>query len=178
MLLRHPKISRHVRIRYPLGFKTGDYSIIDDFCYISTQLQIGSFFHIASNCVIAGGKDSKFHAGDFGSLAAGCKVFCSSDNFREDLATVLPFNDIKNNLIIGDVWLGDYVTIGAGCVIMPGVEIPDGVTIGAMSFVTSKTQFKPWHIYGGYPKLKCLGRRNKENVLKQAIEVKRRIGVI
>lgn len=171
-------ISPNIRVRYPERFTVGNSSIIDDFCYFSVDLCIGQYFHIASNCTIAGGYTECFTAGHFGGLASGCKLFCASDDFINDIGNVLPSKcgDIKNHTLRGGIYLCDYVTIGANSVLMPDVYIPKGTCIGAMSFVPSGFEFEPWSIYvmknGKLTKVKD---RNKANVLRQAQEVKRRM---
>lgn len=163
-------ISDNLRIRYPESIFIGKNSIIDDFCYISTSCSIGTNFHIASNCTIAGGKNSFFQAGDFGTLCSGCRAFCASDDFVNDIAVTLPKNcdGIKNHLIQGIIRLEDFVTIGANSVIMPNNFIPDGVVIGAMSFIPSNFKFEPWSVYRMVKgKLKKTKNRNKENVSRQ-----------
>ena len=50
-----PIISPATRIRHPDHFQIGEYSIVDDFCYISTRVRIGVCSHVASGCSIAGG---------------------------------------------------------------------------------------------------------------------------
>jgi len=166
-----PIISKNSRIRHPELFKMGDYSVLDDYCYISTQVKTGIFCHIAAGCVIAGGKEEKFEAGSFGGLAAGVKIFCASDNFKEDIGSVLhEYTYVKNNIIRGGVKLANYVTIGANSVVMPNNNIPEGVCIGANSFVPSGFKFEAWSIYAGQ-RLKLVSRRNRENVLKQGKKV-------
>jgi len=166
-----PIISKNCRIRHPELFKMGDYSVLDDYCYISAQVKTGIFYHIAAGCVIGGGKEEKFEVGSFGGLAAGVKVFCSSDNFKEDIGSVLhEYTYVKNNIIRGGVKTGNYVTIGAGTVVMPNNDIPEGVCIGANSFIPSGFKFESWSIYTG-ARLRLVSRRNRENVLRQAREI-------
>lgn len=69
-----PIISPHTRIRHPQHFEIGDYSIVDDFCYISTRVRIGVCSHVASGCSIAGGVAHQFSLGDFCSLSSGVKI--------------------------------------------------------------------------------------------------------
>jgi acetyltransferase-like isoleucine patch superfamily enzyme len=172
-----PIISKNTRIRY--DYSVGNYSIIDDFCYISVKLKIGDFFHIAPHVTIAGGKNCNFIGGSFGGLSSGVKIFCASDDFINDLANILPnfCSDIKNNVIKGDVVLEDAVTIGSNSVIMPNNHIPIGTCIGAMSFVPTNFKFEPWTVYAGYPKLKIIKKRNKDNILRQIDTIKYRMNM-
>lgn len=168
-------ISANTRIRYPQSVKTGVYSIIDDFCYISTVLEIGDYFHIASNCCIIGGQKSSFKGGNFGCISYGVKALCGSDDLVNDISTVLPPHlvDIKNHVIYGNITLDNFVTVGTNTVIMPNVNIPEGVAIGAMSFVPTGFQFEPWTVYAGI-KLKKIKVRNKDNIMKQYEEIQKR----
>ena len=158
-----PIISSHIRIRYPDCFSVGDDSIIDDFCYFSTQVKVGNCCHIANNCSIAGGRESKFSLGNFCSLSAGVRIWCQSDDFVNDLVIIPPkgLKQLKRNLISGDVQMGNYTAVGSNSVIMPDVKVPDGTVIGAMSFVPSGFKLKPWYVYAGIP-VRAIRPRNKE----------------
>lgn len=163
-----PIISRNCRIRHPAHFSVGDYSIVDDYCYFSTRVKVGFCSHIASGCTIAGGKKRMFTMGDYSSLSSGVKIWCASDDFTNDIVTIIPdkIGPVKNHFIIGDVSIGSMCAVGANSVIMPGNCIPDGTVIGALSFVPPKFRFKPWAVYSGIP-VKFIKKRNKENVMRQ-----------
>ena len=44
------------------------------------------------------------------------------------------------------------------------LSVPEGVSIGALSFVPSNYKFEPWTVYAGRP-IRPIKKRNKENVL-------------
>ena len=48
--------------------------------------------------------------------------------------------------------------------VLPGVTFPEGCTIGAKSFVYSKSELKEWSVYLGNP-LTFHKERNKDNVI-------------
>ena len=85
-----PIISQNIRIRYPDCFEVGQFSIVDDYCYFSTRVKIGFYSHVANNCSVGGGRERLFVLGDFSSLSAGVRVWCSSNDFANDLVTVIP----------------------------------------------------------------------------------------
>lgn len=169
-----PIISKNCRIRHPRHFSVKPYSIVDDYCYFSTRVRVGKCSHIASGCSIAGGKDKLFVLGDFSSVSSGVKIWCTSDDFVNDLVTIIPegVRGIKKNLIEGDVTIGSMCAVGANSVIMPRNKIPDGTVIGALSFVPPAFKFKPWSVYAGIP-IKFICRRNKTGVLRQTGKLKR-----
>ncbi len=172
-----PIISKNLRIRHPGSFSVSRFSIVDDFCYFSTRVEIGLCSHIASGCSAAGGSEYLFRLGSFSSLSSGVKVWCVSDDFANDVVTIMPPNcpEVKDHIITGDVIFDDMTAAGANSVIMPGNNIPEGTVIGALSFVPSNFQFEQWSVYAGTP-IKLVKRRNRDNILRQVEKIRKHIG--
>lgn len=176
-----PIISPHIRLRHPELFEIGSGSIVDDFCYFSTRVIVGRYSHIASGCSVAGGGERTFRLGDFSSLSAGVRIWCTSDDFVNDLVTIIPsgFPRIKENLISGDVTIGRFTAVGSNTVIMPGNELPEGTAVGALSFVPPSMSLRAWTVYAGTP-VREIRARNRDQVLRQAdafeLEIARRSG--
>jgi acetyltransferase-like isoleucine patch superfamily enzyme len=171
-----PIISKNCRIRHADSFSAGPFSIVDDYCYFSTRVKIGKCSHIASGCSVAGGRERHFELGDYCSVSSGVKIWCTSDDFVNDVVTIIPegFKNIKKHLITGDIKIGDMCAVGANSVIMPDNTIPEGTVVGALSFVPPRFKFKPWSVYAGVP-IRCIGKRNKNKVLRQVRELERQI---
>jgi len=163
-----PIISANSRIRHPEFFEIGEDSIVDDYCYFSTRVRIGICSHIASGCSVAGGVKFLFQMGDYSSLSAGVKVWCASDDFVNDIVTILPegIGSIKTNVIAGNVIMDNYTAVGSNSIVMPNNHIPVGTVIGALSFVLPAFAFEPWSVYAGIP-IRFIRWRNRENVLAQ-----------
>ena len=127
--MKHGKnftLGEYVIIKKPELVKVGNNVRIADFCRISSACVIGSDCEIAPGTYIAGG-DGKytFEMGDCSSLAAGVKVWLSSNDYVNELVThSIP--EVKE--IQGNVRLGKYTGVGTNSVIMPGNDIPEGVT--------------------------------------------------
>lgn len=163
-----PIVSEQIRVRYPADLKIGEGSIIDDFCYFSTRIQIGRWCHIASGCSIAGGREHTFTVGDLSSLSSGVKVWCSSNDFVRDLVIVgVEGIDIGDRPTAGDVRFGAYTGIGSNSVVMPDNDIPEGVAIGALSYVPSRSRLEPWTVYAGIP-IRPIRARDRDRVMTQA----------
>ena len=164
--MKHGKnftLGEYVIIKKPNLMEVGDNVRIADFCRISSACNIGSDCEIAPGTYIAGG-DGKyiFKMGDCSSLAAGVKVWLSSNDYVNELVT----HSVPNvKEIQGNVTLGKYTGVGTNSVIMPNNDIPEGVSIGALSFVPSNYKFEPWTVYAGRP-IRPIKKRNKNNVLK------------
>jgi acetyltransferase-like isoleucine patch superfamily enzyme len=173
-----PIVSPNTRIRHPERFEVGEDSIVDDFCYFSTRVRIGRCSHIASGCTIAGGVERQFTLGDFCSLSAGVRIWCTSDDFANDLVTILPdgVGPIKEHLITGDVTFADCTAAGSNAVVMPDNHVPEGTVIGALSFVPARFRFEPWSVYAGVP-IRRIGDRNRRAVEAQVEALRRRLGM-
>jgi galactoside O-acetyltransferase len=63
------------------------------------------------------------------------------------------------NVTGGEVRIGRYSQLGAGCVVMPKVKIGEGVAVGSMSLVLH--DLDGWKIYKGIPAAFHKNRRNK-----------------
>jgi acetyltransferase-like isoleucine patch superfamily enzyme len=165
-------VSPNSRIRHPAHFVIGENSIVDDYCYFSTKVRIGRCTHIASGCSVAGGLAMQFEIGDFCSLSSGVKIWCTSNDFVNDVVVLLPpeAEDVKQNMTQGNVRFGNYTAAGSNSVVMPGNEVPEGTVIGALSFVPANFAFEPWSVYAGTP-IRFIRPRNRENVLDQVSRI-------
>lgn len=151
---RNVKISDKASIYNPELMEVGDNSRIDDFCVISGQIKIGNFNHITPMCLIAGGQPGIVFE-DFCTVAYGVKIFSQSDDYSgETLVNSLIPKKYKNEKF-ESVRLGRHVIVGAGSIVMPGVHLAEGCSVGAMTLMNKSTQ--PWGIYAG-----CPARRIKE----------------
>ena len=102
-----PIVSANIRVRVPDAFEVGEGSIVDDYCYFSTKVVIGRYSHVAAGCHVGGGAARTFRFGDFSSLSAGVKIWCTSDDFVNDVVMIMPPGiDVKEHVISGDVTLG------------------------------------------------------------------------
>jgi acetyltransferase-like isoleucine patch superfamily enzyme len=168
----NPIISKNIRVRHPEHFEVGVGSIVDDFCYFSTRVKVGRWSHIAAGCHVGGGQAHLFEFGDFSSLSAGVKIWCASDDFVNDVVTILPagMTGVKQRAIEGDVHFGRATAVGSNSVVMPQNRVPEGTVIGALSFVPPRFDFKPWSVYAGTP-VRRLGPRNQDAVLAQIEQI-------
>ncbi len=155
-------LGEYVIIKKPDLVEVGDNVRISDFCRISSACEIGSDCEIATGTYISGGDGKfKFKMGSYSSLAAGVRIWLSSNDYVNELIT----HSVPNvKEIQGNVTMEKYTGIGTNSVIMPNNHIPEGVSIGALSFVPSNFKFEPWTVYAGRP-IRAIKKRNKENVL-------------
>jgi galactoside O-acetyltransferase len=145
---RGARVGRCVRVRQPDRVRIGDFTIIDDFTYISGGFEIGQFGHVAPNVSLIGARGT-IRCGDFVGFAAGSCVYASSSDY---LAASLELPGVPKEFQVGgsteDVFLSDHVLLGSNTVILPGVNLPEGVATAAHT-VLRKRKYRPWTLYGG-----------------------------
>lgn len=158
---RNVKISEKASIYNAEQIEIGDCSRIDDFCVISGTVKMGRNVHLAPFCLVAGGEKGIVFD-DFSGLAYHVQVFTQSDDYS-GLTLTNPTVPAKfKSEIKKAVHIGKHVIVGAGSIIMPGVALSEGTSIGAMSLVRKSTD--PWSVYIGNPVRKIKPR--KKNLLE------------
>jgi galactoside O-acetyltransferase len=161
-------IGKTVRIRRPEDVSIGDYTIIDDFTYISSSADIGSYCHIAPHVTVGGGS-GYLKMGDFVGIGTGSAIYTASSDYfvvSLDLPSVprkFQFGGTK-----GSVEIGDCVLLGAHSLVLPGVTLLEGVAGGAQS-VFGKGVYEPWTLYDGNCPHQC--RKVKRRGVERAIAV-------
>ncbi|ADV46973.1 acyltransferase [Nitratifractor salsuginis] len=156
----------------------GKYIIIDDFVliYAKDNIRIGNYVHIASFTSISGGGELVME--DFSAVSSGCRIVTGTDDFKEYGFGNSTISNEFRNIKTAKIHIERFAIIGANSVILPGVTIGEGASVGAGSVVTK--DLEPWGIYVGN---RCIGRRNKEEILKnyekfQRLPERERIGLL
>ncbi len=158
------KISDKASIYNPELMEIGDQTRIDDFCVISGKVILGRNVHIAIFCNIGGG-EMGVTFGDFSGLAYGCHVFAQSDDYSGRTLTNPTVPDKYKNETKSPVIVKRHAIVGACSVILPGVTLEEGTSVGAMSLVTISTE--PWMVYFGIPARRIKARSRELLELEQ-----------
>jgi len=143
------------------NIKFGKYIIIDDFTliYAKEKISIGNYVHIASFTSISGGGELNIE--DCCAISSGCRIITGSDDFKDGGFGNSTINNKFRNLSMKKIHIKKFAIIGGNSVILPGITIGKGASVGAGSVVTK--DLEPWGIYVGN---KRIGWRNKKEVLK------------
>lgn len=155
---KNVKISTKASIYNTELIEIGDNSRIDDFCVISGKVKIGRNVHISPLCLIAGGMEG-VTIEDFTGLAYGVKVFTRSDDYSGETLSNPTVPEKFRKTFKASVVIKRHCHIGAGAVILPGVTLEEGTSVGALTLVDKSTQ--PWGIYVGIP-ARRIGERKKD----------------
>lgn len=143
----------------------GDNVRIDDFCILSGDITLGNNIHISAYVALYGTKGITLE--DYTGISPRSTIYSAMDDFSGDYL-IGPIHDEKlTNVTGGTVKLERYVQIGCNSVIFPGITIPEGTVIGAMSLVNKPVE--PWSIYAGVP-VRKVKERNK-NLLTLLLDI-------
>jgi len=158
---KNVKISNKASVYNANEISLGDNTRIDDFVVVSGNVSFGRNVHLAVFCNIAGGT-AGISFSDFSSCAYGCHIFSQTDDYSGIGMTNPTVPKKYLNTKKGQIYIGKHVIIGTSSIVLPGVRIEDGCSIGAMSLVTKSTL--PYSIYLGTPARRIKSR--KKNFLE------------
>lgn len=130
------------------------------FIYAGKKMKIGNCVHIASFVFLSGA--DTIEIGDFVGIFQGVKVYAGTDDFKDWGFGNITIDEKFRNPYRAPVSMGRFAVIGANSVILPGVAIGEGASVGACSVVTRNLD--PWGIYIGNKKV---GERNRQGVLEK-----------
>lgn len=147
----------------PERISIGNSVIIDDFVFLmgGERTVIGNFVHIGSFTSIAGG--GEFIMEDFAGLSGGVRIYTGNEDYNGGCLTNPAVPHPYRAPIRSSVHIRKHAIIGANTVVLPGVIIGEGASIGANSLITKSCE--PWTVYFGSP-AKPLRARPKERMLE------------
>jgi len=149
-------ISDKVSIYNPENISIGNNVRIDDFVILSSKIIIGNYIHIGCYSSLIGKEEIIIK--DFSGISGRVSIYSSSDDYT-GLGMTNPMIPLEYRRVINEkVILNKHVIIGSGSVILPGVKIGEGTSIGALSLV--KEDCEEFSIYFGSPAQK-IGNRIK-----------------
>jgi galactoside O-acetyltransferase len=157
---KNVKIKKNASIYFVENITIKDNVRIDDYTVIvasNKPITIGNYVQIASNCYIAGSDGLEME--DFSGLAPGVNVFTGSDDYSGNKLTNSTVERKFTGGRAGKIIIGRHVIIGSNSVILPGVHIGEGSSVGSLSLVNKS--LKPWGVYFGSPVKKIKARSKK-----------------
>jgi galactoside O-acetyltransferase len=162
-------ISDKCSIYNPKNISIDDNTRIDDFCILSAGdggIELGKYVHIACFSSLIG--KSRIVMKDFSGISSRVSIYSSSDNYDGEWMTNPCLPNIVTNTQHSDVIIGKHVVIGSNSVVLPGVTLFDGSSVGAMSLV-NKSIDGPF-ICVGIPAKKIRDRKSRIFELEKKIK--------
>lgn len=134
-------------------------SFIGDFCFVSVpQLFLGRGAQVNSGTRIVGRKPVQI--GDDATISYGCTLLSASDSTEARyMSDAVPVT--KRIIREGPIGIGNRSFIGAHSIVMPGVQIVEGVVVRAFSYVNKPLLIND-AVYGGQPARLVKARRYVE----------------
>ena len=136
---------------------------IDAFCFLtaaSGEIRIEESVHIAASTRLFG--SAGITVGKFSGISSGVSIFSQSDDYSGgSLANPLAPSDLRN-VKSGRVDLMPYSLVGSNSVILPGVKIGKGASVGALTLVNKS--IPDFAVVTGNP-MRKIGERNSEKIL-------------
>lgn len=156
----------HIEIASNVIIDSGAILIASAECPIT----IGNYVHIGAHSSVGGGP---IVFGDFSGISHGVRLVGGNEDYSGLVPTNPTIPRELRRVARDGIKLGRHVVIGANSVVLP-VEIPEGVAVGALSFVGVRRSndeaepMTPWTIWAGSP-VRNLGKRAIINATVEAI---------
>ena len=151
-------ISRKSSIYNAENISIGNNVRIDDFSLLSGHIVLGDYTHVSAYSSLFAG-DSLITMEDYSSISSYVCIYAVSDDYSGKSMANPTIPEEYKKVKKAPVKLCKYVLVGTGSKILPGVEIREGTSVGAMSLITKSTE--EWMIYFGIP-AKPLKKRSKK----------------
>src|SRR6056297_498725 len=162
------RVGRNVRIhKTALFFGTnitiGDNVRIDSYSIITSgkPVLLGNYIHIGAGSHIFGTEGIKMD--NYSGLSPRCSIFTSTDDYCQGYMTNPTIPHKFKKVFTAPVHLQKHVIIGCGSVILPGVTLCDGASVGALSLVNKNVE--AYSVVAGTP-IQEVGKRDKQQLSK------------
>lgn len=161
-------ISRFARFYHPERISIGNHVRIDDFCIFSagSSIVLGNYIHIACYASFIG--EGEIILEDYCSISGRVSIYSSSDDYLGIAMTnpMIPsqFTYVKN----APVYLHKHSIVGCGSVILPGITLYEGASVGAMSLVNKDCEAES--VFSGVPAKKVSKRLQRYHKVEKMFE--------
>lgn len=122
---------------------------------------LGNNIHLAAGVHIFG--SSGVRIDNYCGLSSQCAIYSTSDDYTEGHMTNPTIPDEFRKITCAPVVLEKHVVVGWGSVIMPGVTLKQGASVGAQSYVNKDVP--EYLVVRGAP-IRKIGRRNHNRLLE------------
>lgn len=147
---------------------------IDCFSLLSSGpegIHIGNHVHIGASTHFFGG-GGKITLEDFANISSRVSLFTISDDYKDGFLTnpTIPLDYKK--METGPIYISKHAIIGCGTIVLPGVILHIGASIGALSLV--KTSIESFQIAAGIPAL-VVGKRSSDCLIHEENFLERKL---
>lgn len=136
---------------------------IDCFCMISAGeegVYLGNHIHLGAGAMIFG-SGGRVTLEDFAGISSRVTVYTATDDFVDGHLTNPTVPPEYRKTKTGPVTLRRHAIVGAGSILMPGVELNEGASVGALTLVSRSVA--AFTVVFGSP-MRRIATRNKERL--------------
>jgi len=151
-------ISKKCSIYAAEKISIGSHVRIDDFCILSSHIELGSYIHISAYTSLYAGS-YKIQVGDFCTVSSRCAIYAESDDYSGNCLTNPMVPKGCRTTYGGNVILMEHSIIGSASTVLPDITIGEGASIGAMSLVNKDVP--EWSVCVGVPCRRIKDRSRK-----------------
>jgi galactoside O-acetyltransferase len=156
---RHVQIDRTCRLFGPSHIRIGSNVRIDAYTVITAGgpgVTIGDYVHISTHASIMGSGGVTLE--DFTGISARVSIFSTNDDYSGGAMTNPMIPDEFRHVTARPVVIRRHAIVGCGSVILPGVELGEGASVGALTLVNRSVP--EFLIVSGNP-MRRVGERNR-----------------
>ena len=124
-------------------------------CSEEFGIRIGNNVHIGAGCYYYGNSGS-IVLEDFTCTSSKCCLYTANDDYTDGYAANSCVDNSVKKLTMGGIILNRYALVGCQSIILPGVTLAYGTSVGAHSLVKDSTE--RFDIVAGNP-AKVIGKR-------------------
>lgn len=151
-------ISRKASIYSPEDIVIGNDVRIDDFCILSGKIELGNNIHISAYAALFAG-DAGIYCEDYVCISGRTMVYAISDDYSGEYMTNPTIPDKYKKVQSERVLFKKHSLVGAGCIVLPGVVLGEGSSVGAMSLINK--DIEAWSMNVGIPTRKIKERSKR-----------------
>lgn len=169
---RHVRIDDSVRLFGGGSISIGSHTRVDAGVVVTAgpgAVTIGDHVHLAAGAMVFGTAGVVLE--DFANISSRVAIYSTSDDFTSGALTGPTVDDDLKAVLEAPVHVGRHAIVGTGSVVLPGVRLGLGSSVGALSLV--KRSLDDGEIVAGAP-AKTVGRRPLERLLAGEREVRER----
>lgn len=123
-------------------------------------IRIGDFVHLGFSVYVSG-SGGRVVIDDFCSISARVSMFTATDDYSEGYLGNPTLPDDLKKVAGGDIVLRQHVIVGCGSVLLPGAQLGEGCSVGALTLV-NKAYSEGAILFGSPPRV--LGKRDLEKL--------------
>ena len=161
-------ISEKASIYGASRIRVGSNVRIDDFCILSAGEQgicLGNYIHIACYTSLIG--KAAISLDDYSNLSSRVSIYSSNDDYSGSFMTNPMVPSEFTNVDHRPVRVGRHCIVGSGTVILPGVIMEEGSSVGALSLVTNNCD--SFGVYVGVPARLIKNRKMGVFIMEKAL---------